>query len=762
MAASTKKQPMTIMLIGGLMIGLCILCACAGVAFYALSGDDEAAPVAQASEAAGQPAEEPAAQPTSRPTARPTARPAPTATPPAETAGAAGDDLYRHPSAGFSILPVSEQVDEGPNYVTFYADDGTVDVTVFDLEGDLGEENLEELAGQVLDTVLVETEWTKEYSLTGREDGQVHGGYILYFENAPTERDETQGALFLYQRNQSLFAVTLLTADYASVADGWGAIVDSFQTAAEQQAAEPSSGGAAAGGGADSGFRPDVNGFSFANYGNEENATNLTPVEMRRMFGDSVCSAIADDGECFLSPAAQKWMQKTNKDMNGGHCEGMAVLSQLMYYGAVEENNFGGQNAFDLDLYNEALQREIAYWWVTQLTYPGGVMKVNESPSAVVKTLQDGLQEGSQAREWWVIGIYERDGSGGHAVTPFAVEQTGDGLYDILIYDNNYPGEAKAIKVDANNETWEYFASINPNEPGALYEGDAETQTLEVVAITPRLAQQECPFCRGGTLGSGRGMRSLKEQQVYEIHLEGAANLLISDDQGNRLGYVDGQLVNEITGASMDTFRFGMDIWNRDYEPVYRIPVGTVFGLEITNPDAAQPITAALTVLGPGFFISIDEMEMEPAEVDLIGFANEGNFYGMVYLSDYTETPAVIMGIETEDAGYALWAQATELTGDEDTLNVGVDLDEGAFVLNSTDNQNPGTFDFHVLRIDDNGLAAFGTDGFVLEPDTTIYLDYLTWPGNGSPLQVQVDYGADGTVEETLELPDSSDEFYWE
>ena len=127
----------------------------------------------------------------------------------------------------------------------------------------------------------------------------------------------------------------------------------------------------------DTGFRPEANGFAIPNYGGEvvepqsgqtSPVVNLTPVEMRRLFGDAVCAAQPDNnGACLLTPPASQWMEQNNASMNGGHCEGFAVLSQLIYGGIVDPKQFGADRAIDLKIPgNERLQREIAYWFATQ------------------------------------------------------------------------------------------------------------------------------------------------------------------------------------------------------------------------------------------------------------------------------------------------------------------------------------------------------------------------------------------------------------
>lgn len=145
-----------------------------------------------------------------------------------------------------------------------------------------------------------------------------------------------------------------------------------------------------------SGFDPSVDAFGFENYGGEPGTVNLTTVEMQRMYGDEVCANLADG--CTLSPPARQWMEQMNKAMAGGHCEGMAVLSSLFYYGESSPSAFGADVTGDLEFPgNDALQREIAYWFATQSTYPGGVVKVNQSPSEIVDTLIETFGLGTNA-----------------------------------------------------------------------------------------------------------------------------------------------------------------------------------------------------------------------------------------------------------------------------------------------------------------------------------------------------------------------------
>ncbi|MCS6834932.1 MAG: hypothetical protein NZ750_02815 [Anaerolineae bacterium] len=277
----------------------------------------------------------------------------------------------------------------------------------------------------------------------------------------------------------------------------------------------------------DIGFRPTEHGFSFPNYGNDSVSANLTSVEMVRLFGEKVCSGPLDsEGGCRLRPTAQLWMEEISEAMDGGHCEGMAVLALLFYGEYISPADFGGELASDLSLEDELLQREIALWWATQATSPVTDNMIRDLPSKMVQMLIDSMEE-----EFYTVGIYLPDGSGGHAITPYAVVDMGDGLYHIMVYDNNYPGEERFIEVNVEEDTWVYTGSTNPEEAEEEYFGDAGTRTLELTPMLPRLDRQRCEFC--GTATYGGSDDSNDEGEGMEISFNGSIALRITDNKGN-------------------------------------------------------------------------------------------------------------------------------------------------------------------------------------------------------------------------------------
>jgi hypothetical protein len=715
---------------------------------FSLSGcgaaEEEPAPQqpAAASEAPAEPAEEAEAT---------EAVPPPAEAPAAEAPPAAA---YTHLTGAFQMNPLGELQEEYRDAAVFNGEQGMQIVFFQGSTQPLDEANLAEALTVALDQYLVGSGLATRYELDANAAEPFAEGYLAPFTASDDSGASAQGGVFLRQAGGTLFTVLLLTGDYAAADEAFRQSLSSLAAAETADVAQAE---------ADSGFRPNVHGFSFPNYtGDEFPVTNLTAVEMERMFGPQVCASQAG-GVCTLTPPAQRWMDERNQSMSGGHCEGFSVLGSLMYYGQVDPNQFGAPVPYELTLAdNEPLQREIAYWFTTQYTFPGGVNKINESPAAVVAALLEIMQSGANAAEQFAVGIYQRDFQGGHSVLPIGVDDKGGGLYDILVYDNNWPDQVRAIQVDTNANTWTYEASINPNEQADTYEGDASTQTLELVTIGPRLEQQVCDFCAGGSGGSkgGRGLGQAA-QDYYEITLDGPANLLIETEDGKRIGYFEGQFINEVENASAEHPKLGVNVWSQDLEPVYRLPATASFVIAVDASELSEASTNSVSVIGPGYYLAVEDIELDAGEVDLIAITSEGSTYAILYLTDYAETPDVYVGIETAEADYAFLARAVELSGEEDTLNIFVDLNEQWFAVSSETNTAPGVYEFYLLRIDDEGEQAFGAEDFTLEPAQTVYLDYAQWPGNGSPLVAELDTNGDGVPDQTVELPDSSDAFEW-
>jgi hypothetical protein len=497
----------------------------------------------------------------------------------------------------------------------------------------------------------------------------------------------------------------------------------------------------------DFGFRPDSHGFRFENYGDDQDVTNLTPAEMRRMFGDQVCSRISG-GKCTLTPPAAQWMEQINDAMSGGHCEGMAVLSMMMYTGQINPGPFGGALASDLDLSNVLLQREIAYWFATQAVSPTADSVIRGAPMEIVEIIQQMDARG----ETYTLGIYKEDFSGGHAITPFGIKSVKDGLYTILVYDNNYPGEVRELLIDSRDNSWLYEAAINPQVESELYTGNASTETLDLTPTTARQGQQECPFCAGEYGAAPAGKLAALAPSYNQIFLDGQGRILITDGQGNRLGYVDGKIVNEIPGAFFTAYRMGFV--QQAPDPIYSVPAGMDVTVTIDGRSLQASSETDLVMIGPGFSIGVEGIQLAPGEVDTVSFYPGDQM--IVYETSRDESPFIVVAVENRaGADYYFEVQGMDMVGGG-TITVWLDTKAGDLLINTEKLRSEGDFAFYMTRITDEEEEEFYAEGILLRAGAIVYINYADWTAaNPAGLYFGVDLDGDGEIDEEYEVEDT-------
>ncbi|MDE3089103.1 MAG: hypothetical protein KGJ80_06940 [Chloroflexota bacterium] len=511
---------------------------------------------------------------------------------------------------------------------------------------------------------------------------------------------------------------------------------------------------------ADLGFRPDSAGFPFQNYG-AGNYTNLTPAEVRRVFGDQACQSLQDN-KCILQPQIQEIMDKWNKSMEGGHCYGFSAASLRFYVKQINSPDFGGNTIPDLTLDgNEKLQREIAYSFIGQYLPPVKDSRISGTPNDVLDKLIGFLKAGSSATETYTIGFFKADGNGGHAVTPYAVEDLGGGINAVLVYDNNWPKVTRAILFDRNTNKWSYDAAINPQIPSELYWGNADTQSLFLYPTNPGTKQlaQNCPYCvdRGGRV-TGLAAPALTQKNTIILTRNPGAeiHLLITDASGKRYGYLsDGTFVTEIPGVTIDRPMVGgVNSWNESAEPVYYVPADLKFTLTIDGSLLKDTDVASVDVIGPGYDIGVEDINMDPKQKDTLTPSPDGT--QISYKTDSSESPDIIAAIEnaTSTLGYSFLVKGVDVEGGG-TINVALDPVKGQLKLNTSGTKNAGTYGLMVNRYDDKGEQTFWHDSIALGPTDTAYLDYGKWTGNKANLSLGIDRNSVGTIAETLDLTDT-------
>ncbi len=502
---------------------------------------------------------------------------------------------------------------------------------------------------------------------------------------------------------------------------------------------------------ADLGFRPETDGFSFQNYGNEGGIQNLTSVDMQRMFGKQVCATSGDT--CILTPPAEQWMEETNKGMNGGHCEGMAALSLILYADKVKTGEFG--NIPDLALQgNEKLQREIAYWFATQGVSPTASNEIKgKSPSEILDILLSSIKPNTSIDQTYTMGIYQPEFKGGHAITPYAIADMGDGKYTVMVYDNNHPKLERQVEIDRNANTWKYVASTKPGEAESEYAGNVETKTLTLTPTKPRYEIQDCSFCgtadQSTSEKNDKGSTS-KAVQFNQIFLEGDADLLISNGS-QKIGYENGKFVNAFAGATFIPMKSN-ELWKDDNEPLYNIPVGVPFTmtLQASSESKGKELTDVV-MIGHGYDVGVEGIKVLAGQKDSIKFDASGR--SLSYKPSNPEAPNILFGISTANDDYEFELDEVEIDAGG-TISANLDTAKGRLGIKIADSKRQSIFNLVITRIDDQKEQKFEGEDLALNSGDTLYLDYAKWTGNGAKLTIELDKGSDGTIDETTTVAD--------
>jgi hypothetical protein len=490
---------------------------------------------------------------------------------------------------------------------------------------------------------------------------------------------------------------------------------------------------------ADTGFRPTANGLPFQNYGaalsNGAVPINLTAADVEKLFGAGVC-ADADLRRCDLIPEAQAWLNDTNQAMSGGHCYGFSVLSELVWQGKLRVSTLGATATSGLAIdHNQTLQRQIAYDWALQTLQSVQSTKITGTPNQIVDKLEKVLKP--HPSQTYTIAIWKRDGSGGHAVTPYAVDNKGGGKVQVLIYDNNWPGQPRAINFDTNANTWTYAAASNPGVPDSVYEGDAQTKTLSLFPTSPGLGTQPCPFCATEpTTGSTKAGNNSEEISLMGSDTE-HATLVVTDDAGRRLGYINGNLVNEIPGAQVNRVISTGD-WTDNIAPDFFVPADVKYTITIDGTSLGKPDTETVAITGPSYDVSINKIPMRPGDKESLVI--EPDATQLSYTSSRPETPTINLGVSDNRADYSF-----QVAGISDqpgtTLNLGLPPEGGNLNLQNVGAISTASVSFKMTRLSKQGVQVFSHHAIPLVGADTAQLQFGTWTNTsqGIPLVITHD-----------------------
>jgi hypothetical protein len=359
------------------------------------------------------------------------------------------------------------------------------------------------------------------------------------------------------------------------------------------------------------GFDPQRDGFNFENWAE---VGNLKAAGLIALFGREAVCANNSKTSCVLYPAAREWAQQINEAMAGGHCEGMAVMAQRLYEGAISPAALdpAAATTFDLALEDPDVSGAIEVWWATQMLplVQDAYMAFHDlQPSEIAQELANGLQSGAG----YTMGIYSPDGA--HAITPIAVLKK-DNLYTVAAYDNNYPGTVQHVNIDAGTETWSYAAgATNPDAPTGGWEGGIGT--IELTPMESRNLPAGAPFDDAQTKGSTASDKGTSTIMATSSDPTSRVGLLVTvagqtyDTTNPAIDLPAGVMARSTMGANLSGKGMTVTV---DRTVVGRFSVQPAWTVPASATKASTPITLSIDAVGSPRITLASEALSDPAK----------------------------------------------------------------------------------------------------------------------------------------------------
>jgi hypothetical protein len=488
---------------------------------------------------------------------------------------------------------------------------------------------------------------------------------------------------------------------------------------------------------ADIKFRSFPNGYNFPNF-TGRNPDDFTIPDMQRVFGiENVCWI--QQPNCIPIFFAKLWYEKFSRDLESGHCYGMAVTS-LRFFKDIDthpsaQSVFGLREGstvsinWNMENFNSTVRRNISYFFVSQ--FPDPVRStindaLNYTPTEVKDQLIASMESGASDP----VILLMSNANSAHAITPYEISTPSNGIFWVWVYDNNYPADAnRYVIIDTNTNTWSYDLGWE------TWNGDADTNNLGVAPISVHDQQLQCPWCIGFT------ENSLANNTLL---LDGKGHLLITDSQGRYLGFIDDQYVEEIPGGYGSIPFLGTQV---EREPIYTLPLTETYTILLDGQAITQTSSGSITQFGPGYAISVDDLDVNPSTQDHLFVANDGT--QISYSPNQDQEPTFSIGLDSLSANYGFEFRGTDIKVGE-VITFTADMDSGNLIFNNSQ-ASSSIYSLFIRMVSDIGLDYFyHQDIPILATDTQI-INFGPWNGSGSIL-LMIDHGSDGTIDETIHL----------
>lgn len=530
-------------------------------------------------------------------------------------------------------------------------------------------------------------------------------------------------------------------------------------------------------------FNVNVHGFQFENYGNADIPNpndDLAAADVFELFGPAACQSGTTAATCILSGPAQSWLTKAIGSTKGGHCDGMAATSLRLFntlpfrqYSTPATFQPGAANTINLNFPAQPIENYITRYFHTQ-SYIWDSHFVGTPVETVQKLIADFQKSPSVA---YTVAFFltknlaqydDSDWTQGHAVTAYGIETVNPNESRILVYDNNFPNERKYFTVNMATNTWRYVTAANPGQPENAYEGSAFSQNLRLVPLSARdlPAGQyfPCPFCPDATIASAEAGAPQMFSGKIDFEYTGEGAILVVNDAGQKTGNDIGTeaFVNEIPDTEIFHFQGGL---GHAIPPRISVPFTetdeTLYTVMVHGTTVDTPTHGALSIVGAGFHMGIENIELGPGEVFDLRVSPDGDhisFWASLTATETITAPAMHIAHDPIHAGdpSVIFEVSGETLIAGERISLTLDpVHEHIYI--EDEGIEAEEFDITMDLIFPDGDIHVYTDTVIVPAgSTSAFVDFGAWDGRLSPPTYIDNVLQNATVNHRLKLTSST------
>jgi hypothetical protein len=494
-------------------------------------------------------------------------------------------------------------------------------------------------------------------------------------------------------------------------------------------------------------FRPNPDGYSFKNWGNEPEASWW---DFRQVYGSANIEYCDDSSQCRPKLTAEQYFEYHFKPVQY-RCYGMVVTSLRFFAGLASPTDFdpGATDTYDLLRWNHVehhIGQYQRYQYALNIAKHIKNKRTHSTPNTVLLELSAAMSPGNLNP--LVLGLNSNDNTSGHAVAPYLISDRGNGIYWVYVYDPDIPNATdRYVEFNTNDNSWSYVLKKFWWSNFQTWSGDADDHRIVAIELLLHEEPRIPPW-------SGEVIPLLPFAGI--LTFEGDGDILVIDQHGNRLGFVDEQLVSEIPDAFPIVPMVGA--FNDGASPEsYSIPIGTTYSVSLRGEDTYQNGLGTLTLFAPDKSLTIDNLTTTTSSEDWI-FFNE-QLSGFTYETmDTSKLFSFTMTYE-HSSGYSERFAVTDSTIDSSgsiTLEV-VTETESIWYVNSGETAKPYNLIIDFASIE--GAHRFRHHALEVQGTDTHIIDYANWLDNGY-VTLSIDYGSNGTIDETIVLKNENNRVF--